>query len=379
MNARGRFLIVSWDGGGNVPPAVNLAARLVDRGHQVRVLGWDTMAERVAAAGAEFATYPSVPPWPPDLGFEAGWDDRMIPALESAATRDDIVAAARSFRPDALVVDCMMPSAFHAARLVGRPSAALVHLLLAAWSQEWPEEPLRSERAAMLAEMRAVLALVPPGFEADLPVMTNARYVGPITGPKPLPPLAPEDGELFSSTGDPWVLLSLSTTLQGQAQVLPGLLEALAPLSVRVLLTLGGVLPVSAVHAPSNVTVRGFVPHDLVLPHMTLTISHGGLSTIMASLTAGVPIVCAPQGRDQHDNAARVVATGVGRVVSPEPSTTELRSAVRELLADDAARRGASIFAERIAALGRGEVAADLVETLLDPVLQGRGDGDVAV
>jgi len=39
-----RFLIASWDGGGNTPPAFNLGSRLVRRGHRVRMLGWAPMA-----------------------------------------------------------------------------------------------------------------------------------------------------------------------------------------------------------------------------------------------------------------------------------------------------------------------------------------------
>jgi hypothetical protein len=39
MSGHGRFLIMSWDGGGNAPPAINLGARLVRRGHHVRLLG----------------------------------------------------------------------------------------------------------------------------------------------------------------------------------------------------------------------------------------------------------------------------------------------------------------------------------------------------
>ena len=81
------------------------------------------------------------------------------------------------------------------------------------------------------------------------------------------------------------------------------MLEAVAALPVRVLLTLGGVLMSNSVNAPANVTVREFVPHDLVLPYMATVISHGGLSTITTALTAGVPLLCIPQGRDQHYNA----------------------------------------------------------------------------
>ena len=33
------ILFVTWDGGGNVPPALGIAAELQARGHAVRVLG----------------------------------------------------------------------------------------------------------------------------------------------------------------------------------------------------------------------------------------------------------------------------------------------------------------------------------------------------
>ena len=46
-----RFLIASWDGGGNTPPAYHLGARLRRRGHQVGMTGWPSMAGRAGAAG----------------------------------------------------------------------------------------------------------------------------------------------------------------------------------------------------------------------------------------------------------------------------------------------------------------------------------------
>jgi UDP:flavonoid glycosyltransferase YjiC (YdhE family) len=105
------------------------------------------------------------------------------------------------------------------------------------------------------------------------------------------------------------------------------------------------------------VTVRGFVPHDLLLPHMAAVISHGGLSTITAALTAGVPLVCIPQGRNQPDNAKRVAASGVGRVAADAPPA-DIATAVGELLADPAALRAARHFAGVIAGLGGGDAAA---------------------
>ena len=44
MSMPKRFLFAMWDGGGNVPPAIGLVRRLVERGHVVRLLGDPTLA-----------------------------------------------------------------------------------------------------------------------------------------------------------------------------------------------------------------------------------------------------------------------------------------------------------------------------------------------
>jgi UDP:flavonoid glycosyltransferase YjiC (YdhE family) len=367
VSGPGRFLIVSWDGGGNAPPALNLGARLARQGHEVRLLGWESMAPRAAAAGVGFAAYPSVPPWPPGLAFEDALEERLLPALAGTGTRDDILTEANGFAPDVVVVDCMMGAGLEAAHELGLPSAVLVHLLYSGFMHEWGDQAARAEKARFLSEAGSVLALVPPGFDKPCPLPANTRYAGPITDPNPWPPLDPRDAGLLAAPGDPWVLLSLSTTLQGQAAALPPMLDAVARLPVRVLLTLGGALPASAVDPPPNVTVRGFVPHHLALPHMAAVISHGGLSTITAALTVGVPLLCIPQGRDQSDNAERVAASGAGRAVATDAPAAQIACALKELLADPAALAEARRFARVIAGLGSGDAATREVAGLARP------------
>ena len=142
------------------------------------------------------------------------------------------------------------------------------------------------------------------------------------------------------------------------------MLDAVAALQVRVLLTLGGAVPASTVDPPSNVTVRGFIPHDLLLPHMAAVICHGGLSPITAALTAGLPLVCIPQGRDQPDNAQRVAAAGVGRAVTADAPPAQIATVIEELLADPTALREARRFARLIAGLGCGDAATRQVAEL---------------
>ena len=359
-----RFLIATWDGGGNTPSALNLGARLVRKGHRVRLIGWESMAGRAAAAGVDFATYPSIPPWPADPDLDNVWVERVLPALTGTAVRDDIIASADEFRPDVVVVDCMLDAGFEAGRALGLPIAVLVHVMYSMFMHQWGDEPTLTARRRTFEEAGVVLALVPPGLDAPGPLPANTTYVGPISSPHGPSPLDPRDVRLLAEPGDPWVLLSLSTTVQGQNQALPAMLDAVGVLPVRVLLTLGGALPVGAVVAPANVTVRSFIAHDLVLPSMSAVISHGGLSTITTALSAGVPLLCIPQGRDQPMNAERVASCGVGRMVAKSAPPEEIALALEELLADPAARHRARHFAGLMRDLDGGEIAAEKVVSL---------------
>ena len=360
-----RFLIASWDGGGNTPAAYNLGARLIQLGHEVRLMGWDTMAGRAAAAGVDFTTYSSVAHWPEGLAQDDAIDELLKPAISGRATRDDILAEAAVFAPDVMVVDCMLGSGFDAARMLGLPTAVLVHVLYSSFRYEWGSALMDRDMAPLLDGAGVTLALVPPGFDAPCPLPANTTYVGPITAPPNGEHLDQEDVALLATPGDPWVLISLSTTLQRQATALPAILEAVAAMPVRVLLTLGGVLPASAIAAPANVTVRGFLSHHLVLPHAAAVVCHGGLSTITAALAAGVPIVCIPQGREQPINAARVAASGVGKVVATDAPASEIAATLMELLEDPAGRAEARRFADVIAGLGGGDEATRKVVSLV--------------
>lgn len=78
-------------------------------------------------------------------------------------------------------------------------------------------------------------------------------------------------------------------------------------------------------------------------------LTHGGHGTVIKALAAGVPLVIAPLGRDQPDNAARVVHAGAGLRVRKDATSHALRQAIARVLEDDryqaAARRMAAILA----------------------------------
>jgi hypothetical protein len=327
------------------------------------MMGWDAMAVRAAASGLEFTTYPSVPPWPPDRRHEDGWDE-VAAALFSAGTAADVTAEAESFDPDVMVIDCMLTAGHAAAYRLGVPVASLVHVRYAPFVHEWGSDVLKTDVVTMLDSAQCVLAAQPPDFDPPEAFRPGASAVGAVLRPGVPEQLDEATTARLVRPGDPWVLLSLSTTLQGQADVLPGLLQALGSLPVRVLLTLGGVLSPDAVPAPANVTVRGFLPHSAVLPHMAAVVTHAGMSTVTTALAFGVPMVCVPQGRDQPLNAGRVAELGAGLAVAAGSSSRELATAVRTVLGDPAYRTAARGLAAKTGAVGNGQLATDLVAAM---------------
>jgi UDP:flavonoid glycosyltransferase YjiC (YdhE family) len=151
-------------------------------------------------------------------------------------------------------------------------------------------------------------------------------------------------------------------------------LDAVSGLPVRALLTAGPALERAALRMPANARaalripanarVVAYVPHRLVLPHAALMITHAGWQTINAALADGVPLVCLPGGRDQPDNAIRVVAAGAGVRVRGNASVRKLRSVIAAALQDPALRRGAGAMAQALARGDGAEVAAERIERL---------------
>jgi UDP:flavonoid glycosyltransferase YjiC (YdhE family) len=138
-------------------------------------------------------------------------------------------------------------------------------------------------------------------------------------------------------------------------------LDAVSGLPVRALLTAGPALGTTALGVPDNARVAAFVPHAAVLPHAALVITHAGWGTVTAALAAGVPLVCIPDGRDQPDNAARVVEAGAGVSVGRKTDSSKLRGVVVAALEDVSLRHGAESMAE---ALGRRDGATSIVDAV---------------
>jgi UDP:flavonoid glycosyltransferase YjiC (YdhE family) len=73
---------------------------------------------------------------------------------------------------------------------------------------------------------------------------------------------------------------------------------------------------------------------------------------MLGALAAGVPLLCLPQGADQHFNADRVVAAGAGlKLLRDELTPHAIQAAVAALLDEPGYRLAARRIADEIAAM----------------------------
>jgi UDP:flavonoid glycosyltransferase YjiC (YdhE family) len=279
----------------------------------------------------------------------------------------------RGRRVDAVAFDYTLLGALFAAERTGIPAAMLVHTVypfptegLPPFGMGWTPKPGATGRTRdrigrwlfrriyerplvpRLNEVRAqvgltaigslgdvvaranrVLVLTSRAFDFPATLPGNVRYVGaqledPEWTPEWVPPWPPGDDR-------PIVAVGLSTTYQAHRPLLDRSIEALGSLPVKALVSTG---PIAIGSTPANVHASSYMPHSRVFPFADVVVTHGGLGTVHAALAHGKPLVCAPLGRDQPDNAARVVSRGAGVRVGAGSSARTIAAAVTRVLGD---------------------------------------------
>jgi UDP:flavonoid glycosyltransferase YjiC (YdhE family) len=405
---------------GNAPAQLGVTYELVRRGHEVRVLAHRAARERIERTGAEFVpferTLPDLDISRPETDPVRDWEartaigaaarlrDRGIvgPMPDMAGECAELLAA---WPADVLVFDWLFIGAAVAAEAAGVPSVALIHCPYPLPVEGAP--PLFSglaPKAGRLGELRdaafngltrrfsakglpvlnrvradhglkrlerwedqllgvdEILVLTAPelDFSSRGALPANVHYVGPAFEPfdpewsSPWPP----------ENEDPLVVVSVSTSYMDQKALVQRVLDAVAPLPVRALLTAGPAIDPGELRLPSNARAASFVPHRAVFPHASLVVTHAGWQTVNAALADGVPVVCIPDGRDQPDNAARVVDAGAGVRVKKTAAPGKLRQVIAGALADPGLTSGAEKMAEALARSEGAAATADRLERL---------------
>ncbi len=407
---------------GNAPPQLALTRELVERGHEVRVVAHSAARERIECTGAEFV---AIRRWLPDLDITRpetdpvrDWEART-PLGAAKRMRDAPIAPLRDavrenvemlgdWGADVIVFDWLFIGAAVAAEHAGIPAVALVHCpyplpvrgapplfsglkpmggplgaardgLLNAMTRRFSAAGLpvlndvRAEHGLtplkdwndQVRGVRAIYVMTAPelDFSSKAQLPANVHYVGPA-----FEPFEKEWESLWPPENlDPLVVISFSTSYMNQRALAQRVLDAVAGLRVRALLTAGPALDPSQLRIPDNARSVAFVSHRTVLPHAALVITHAGWQTVNAALADGVPLVCIPDGRDQPDNAARVVVAHAGVRVSKTSSPEKLRRVISRALEDRSIKQGARAMAGALARSDGATVIANELERLQVP------------
>jgi MGT family glycosyltransferase len=410
-------LFVQTDCGGGVPPAVAVARRLRERGHEVRFLAARSLESQLTREGFVYEAFQRAPDFgsarretdqlrdwearTPIGAVHATFNVMCGPAALHAA---DVVDSLQATPTDVVACDFMLLGAFVGAEACRIPSVALVHTVAVIPLDGLPPIPfglrpaqglsgrlrdtfLRHGRdrvlrrwLGVLNEARARYKLAPlarvhdqwfrarrllilssPTFDfraSRLP--ENVRYVGPAFWE------APTDAQLDlpELSRAPLVLASLSTTYQAAERYLRVLIAALGRLPVQAVVTTGaGYDATDLGPLPGNVVVRPHIPHRALLDRAAVMITHSGHGSVMAALAHGVPLVCVPFARDQRDIALRAAATGAAVTLRPTGLTVrKLSRAIEGVLQrpdyrEAAQRMQASLATED----GAGHAADEIV------------------
>ncbi|MCW3817385.1 glycosyltransferase [Micromonospora sp. DR5-3] len=364
-------LFVTWDGGGNVPPALGVAAELQRRGHAVRMLGHPGQRQAVEAAGLRFEPYRHARAWSPVTRANSPrWAVNYLRLFTEAAVGVDVAESLRREPTDVAVVDCMLLAGIKAAQDLAVPQVTLMHTVHRYLHDAWVRGPIGVvARAKGMPPARLwrrsdlSLLVTVAGLDEAAALPANVRVTGPVWpagAPAPMPHAARQ----------PRILISLSSIYYvGQKAVLQSILEAVADLPVQAVLTIGHGVAADELRPPANVEVHQFLPHAQVLPTVSLVVGHAGHSTTMQALAHDLPMVLIPMTRlaDQPAVARAVARQGAATVLHKTASVGDIRAAIVQMLGDGPHRAAAARLGRHIRSADGAAVAADLIEKLAVP------------
>jgi UDP:flavonoid glycosyltransferase YjiC (YdhE family) len=378
-----RFLFTTIPGSGHFNPMVPTALAFEARGHQVTFAASEAFTPIIEAAG--FRNLPTGPSW---------LENMADPVMREILTKEFFIELTRMGMVEGVV---RAAGVTHADAIVGggaelgsRIAAALLdipHISHAAGGAKiwWPmiregvaraasEHGLDGKRVASDDFSAVDIDRTPPSLDTP----------GYVPGPNLInirPDFVDFGSDLPAGLDElgasrPLVFVTLGSVFNGYVPLFQLIAQALGDEDVDVLIALGRGIPAAALgELPANVKLAGYVPQNLVVQRASAIVCHGGYSTVVAALAAGVPLYVIPIAADQPYNGERIAIAGAGLSEPPPPGepaagpaafrpppVEAVRNAVRRLLTDRSFAQGARRVAAEIAALPPAVVAVERVE-----------------
>jgi UDP:flavonoid glycosyltransferase YjiC (YdhE family) len=363
-----RVLVSAVPATGHIVPLLDLAQALQLAGHEVRFATNRECHRLIIAAGLQ----------PVDAGMSAAemrderhrrwpeteqqpaskWATRMWAQIMAPSSLQDLLTMATDWRPHVVVHDegdyagpvaaakSDVPWVTHAWGSPLRPTSELIELEeLASWL--WASNGLDVPASAGLYQ-HALVNPCPPFLQND---SSGANVEWPIR-----PTTLDEEGELLRA--DAYIGFGTVPLFANALAELTAAVRSCTERGMRVVVTapsqdLRNELAAIDTHL---VEARHFVKLSTLLPSCKIAITHAGAGTVLASLSAGVPLVLVPRGTPSQLRMAEACErAGVGRSCAGE---AEIDAAVSDVLSNAEITSQAEVGANQIAMMPTGASVA---------------------
>jgi len=185
------------------------------------------------------------------------------------------------------------------------------------------------------------------------------HYVGPLRRPRRRQVEFPSEW----LDGRPLIYASLGTLQNRNPKLFHCFAEACRGLDVQ--LVIAGAAKESLGALPENVLAVPYAPQLELLQKARLTLSHGGLNTVLDSLACGVPLVVMPITYEQPAIAQRVRWVGAGEMIPLARANSSLvRAQIRKVLGKPEYANAAARIAATIRSAGGVRRACELIENI---------------
>ncbi|KPC71368.1 hypothetical protein ADL35_35810 [Streptomyces sp. NRRL WC-3753] len=436
-----RVLVVPFPWKTHLYNLVPLAWSLRTAGHEVRVAGWPDLMDAVTGAGLPgLAVGPGETPEvrgrrdrrqtseraaaakrAPQQGLgplfdlrpdreRLGWeqvsrvfDDLVLPQARRSndPMMEDLVALARSWRPDLVLWGAKAFAGAVAAAAVGAAHARVLYSVdvyarlredflhaqalqppgrrpdaLRDWLAGWAGR-YGVEFSEELVDGQFTVAPFPEAFRPDpRPATLPVQYV-PYNGPAVVP------GWLTGPPRAPRVLMTFGDSVDdGPLRLLPvarvrEILDAVADLEMELVLALPPQARRELREVPAHTRVVESVPLSEVLPTCSAVVHHGGTWSFGCALRHGVPQLLVGRAFDAPLKFGCLERAGAGTAMTPDQADgPAVRSALLRLLTDRDLRANARRLGEETRAMPSPN---DLAHTLQDVVAAHRAGRAPAV
>ncbi|MDC2959411.1 DUF1205 domain-containing protein [Streptomyces gilvifuscus] len=424
-----RVLVVPFPWKAHVFNLVPLAWSLRTAGHEVRVACWPDLLEAVTSAGLT-----AVPVGPgetaqvrtqrdrrqssdraaaarraPQQGLEAlfdpragrerlGWEqvrrvveDLVLPQARRSndSMMEDLIAAARAWRPDLVLWGAKAFAGAVAAEAVGAAHARVLYSVdvytrmredflnaragrppgqrpdaLRDWLEGWAGR-FGVEFSEDLVGGQFTIAPLPGAFRPDARADTLPVQFVPYNGPAVVP------GWLAAAPAAPRVLMTFGDSVDDAQARLPlpverlqQILRAVADVEMELVLALPPDARREVGQVPANTRLVDSVPLAEVLPTCAAVVHHGGTWSFGCALRHGVPQLLISRAFDAPLKFACLQASGAGLAMTPDQADgPAVRAALLRLLGDPALRANAAALGKEMLAMPSPN---DLAHTLQD-------------